>query len=29
MDRLVEGKPEIRHALTLEILDYIETDTIW
>lgn len=29
MDRLVEGKPEIRHALTLEMLDYIETDTVW
>lgn len=28
MDRLVEGKPEIRHALTLEMLDYIETDTV-
>jgi ATP synthase F1 complex assembly factor 2 len=28
VDRLVEGKAELRHALVLELLDYIETDTI-
>jgi chaperone required for assembly of F1-ATPase len=29
IDRLIEGKPEIRHALILELLEYIETDTVW